>query len=286
MALGLGILGGAQVATAAEADGFAFTPRVEGGFTSYSYEATKNYPLGVRKISDYSDTLPTMTVGATAAMAGFYLDGYWQGTTEGSDSCNAAYEPNDTRWEMNTDFDRQEYALTAGYKINGFSFFAGYQNSDLSLTEKTKPFSISTNVNSVYYLSDNSLKADGPFVGIGYSLPVGPGTISASAAYAWLNGKFEENSTGYWNDGTLYTESGDIEISEPDATGVKIGLSWSAPITGQLSYSVAVNGQWYSYDRAVGRVTGTDYSTATGGIDHDESLISVLAGIKYTFGTK
>jgi hypothetical protein len=47
-----------------------------------------------------------------------------------------------------------------------------------------------------------------------------------------------------------------------------------------------VNGQWYSYDRATAEIAGTDYSTAAGGIDHDESLVSVLAGIKYTFGTK
>jgi hypothetical protein len=70
--------------------------------------------------------------------------------------------------------------------------------------------------------------------------------------------------------------------------GVKVGIAWNAPITGQLSYGVTVNGQWNSYDAAVpdGALIDSAYGEDDATQEHEETIVTAMASISYSFATK
>jgi len=288
MAMGLSVLGASSCALAGD---FAFTPRAEVGMTSYSYERVRSelimeadvhYTSDGNYTDDWSDTMFSGTIGATVSMNGFYLDGYWQGTAKGSDVRNESfyedyYFHTVIQGETTSEFDRQEYAATLGYNFNnGIKLFTGYQVSDVQFDEIS-----SVSVGAVSYF-DRNLKGKGPFIGVGYGMSVGTGVLSGALSYLWLDADFDENDA--YGDDTGYIYSYDSLTSSYDGSGFKVGVAWNAPITGQLSYGVSVNGQWNSYDP--GMTNGGEGYFGNYTQEHDETIVTAMASISYSFATK
>jgi hypothetical protein len=281
MAMGLSVLGASSCALAGD---FAFTPRAEVGMTSYSYEKSRIHSIGTDKVRDFSDTMFTGTIGATVSMNGFYLDGYWQRTAEGSDDYSSSSTVSDYRWETASDFDRQEYAATLGYSFNnGIKLFTGYQVSEVQFDENQDVYYQSTGAkSSSSYIYDYNLEGKGPFIGVGYGMSVGPGVLSGALSYIWLDADYDEKADDYWNG--VYDGS-PFQTSSNDGSGFKVGLAWNAPITGQLSYGVTVNGQWNSYDAALPN-GDLNYAVGNDPQEHDETIVTAMASISYSFATK
>jgi hypothetical protein len=56
-------------------------------------------------------------------------------------------------------------------------------------------------------------------------------------------------------------------------------------ITDQLSYGVTVNGQWNSYDAALPN-GDINYHIGNDSQEHDETIVTAMASISYSFATK
>ena len=280
MLLGAGAL---AVAGSASALDLAFTPRISVGAEKYSLKWSGYNADGSKygNLIDVDGYVPTVTLGGTVSMGNIYLDAYWQQT--GSVDDYNEFSRDVRTWDNESEIDHRDYALSVGYGFdNGATLFAGYKNGKANIDNvsrrRTSEFST---------ISDAKFTADGPFVGAGYGWRLGPGILSVTAAWAWLDGKTEAT------DRLVHDTTGDLQYtvyseSKPSASGLALSLAWKAPITDRLSYAISLDGYQYEFDTKAehGSRTfpdGTVEPYSTIGLKVEEQSVGVRASLAYHF---
>jgi hypothetical protein len=123
-----------------------------------------------------------------------------------------------------TNYSRKDSTFTLGYRLNSsFNLFAGY-------TEGVNRF-VATTAAVVLIVTDTTYTEKGPFAGASYTKAFGDkGNLGLSIAYGRLNGDLKID---------VQPGSGSARFTG-DTKGLSYGLSWSGPLTGSLSYRVAL----------------------------------------------
>jgi len=256
---------------------FGFTPRVNAGVMNYSYKLTiNNLQSGAGGVwHKVSDTVGILGIGGTVSFDRFFVDIYGQMSGEGNGTYT--YDLADPRVPGNEmDFEREDYAISLGYALHeNLSLFAGYKWGKTDFSESYNP---QTGGGFLEYF-DTEFKEDGPFVGAAIGWPVGNGLVAINIAVAMLDA--ENNQTKVGQAGSYLDFSG-------DTVGVNFGVSWRAPITDNLSYSLSLDGYRYSFDPD--SVSGSSLGGASGdprdlnlAVKAKEDAVAIKAGIAYRF---
>ena len=229
-------------------------PRAEVGYNSYQLEFDGEIPTptgnGVQIINisnSFNMNLASLRLGGSLAWNKLYMDAYYQGTTDASDTQTYPILNVTEKWTGS----REEYNFTLGYSIiDGGSVFGGYRFS-----ETTADGSIA---------SDYSFEHEGYFIGASYGwLLTDTGALSINAAYAWLDVTLNENLLGF------------PLKADGDGTGVKLGVKWNDRINKEVGYSISVD--WFNYDYDITTVG----SGAQASMKEKEATIRL--GIDYRF---
>lgn len=132
-------------------------------------------------------------------------------------------------------FSRLDYSVTLGYNVwRDLNLFAGYKYGET----RVSLFSDATKIvppKPEEFNQEISFREVGPFAGLSYAFRFEKGSLSMSAAYARLDGKF------------VFTNVVGKVISKGDTDGLSIGLGWSGPLVGNLSYAIGYKGHRYKY---------------------------------------
>jgi hypothetical protein len=287
----------AMTGTASAMD-FTFTPRVSLGMEKYSLKFIGYGSDGKEfgNLIDVDGYTPTLTIGGTVATGSLYLDAYVQQTGSVRDS-NDFYRLDRNppeRWDENSKIDHRDYALSLGYSFeNGATIFGGYKNGKASINNREQGTQITSsgffNQYTNYWLNDASFQADGPFLGAGYGWHLGPGILSITGAWAWLDGKVTQTQQSFSarTGQLLYLRH---YVSKPSTSGLALSLGWKAPITEQLSYGISLDAYRYDFDKKDERGYLIDYTN--GGAQSDagtiplkvkEQSVGIRASLAYHF---
>lgn len=234
----------------------------------------------------FNDWMPFVGGGLTFFVDRFFVDFDVQYTFDGQDQSDFAnqsfisgagpFAPDavlQTNSQLNADFDRLEWAFTAGFEvIDNLVLFAGYKkaNTEFSSTLHGNlngfrardlaqiPFLTGTFTGRL----DMELEYDGPFVGASYNWRMKhgflDGVLSFNFAAAFLEGTVGlelNNTVARTIDGAVkpinFTGFGQNPFHGlvGDATGYSFGVGWRGvtPIEG-LTYSIGATGYTYEFE--------------------------------------
>lgn len=200
-------------------------------------------------------------------------------TTEGVDS-DIPFTTENT--DLSTDVSRDDFSISVGYKVwQDLSLFGGYMYGKTELTpESAACDSVSILcVNTASFMNRagggeyrQEYEESGFFVGTSYGWDIGPGRLSASLAYAMMDGKYSDN---------YRDEDGPLKFDfEGDSNGLSVATTWSAPINDRFAYFVDGRLQHYSMD-ASDQTGNAAFSTAQ--VETDEQLMGITAGVQAFF---
>lgn len=251
-----------------------FTPRVGIGMQKYKMEWTgyRNNGTKFGNLVEIDEYIPTFTLGGTATMGRFYVDAFLQQTGTSDETASTFDRPDQAgctdnnalcwdgaRFRNSYKADRMDTAITFGYGFaNGLSLFGGYKYGKTDISGRYLTSLINPNINGnnldgtelVLPGVDNEkaeFTADGPFLGLGYGLSLGDGTLSLNGAVAFLDGETKSTVNHINSNGTPGSVSS--TKSKPSATGLSLGLAWKAPITKQLNYGIHLDMYQYDFDK-------------------------------------
>lgn len=299
-------------------------------WTFPGFEGDPNWQGGSQSLSlgklEYEATMPIASGGLSLVMDRFFIDANVLGAYDGSDDDSRGAEWTaqgnqgvegssdtiDILWNEqqqrrdDVDFDRVEYALSAGYAVTqSFAVYAGWKWASTSFDMTTTTSSDSTALlvspgvelgNEVTGQSnfrasvDWDFNQDGPFIGAAYVWRLnGPlkGALTANAALAFLQGEID-TETGSAQE---IDEAGN-PIGEPgptskigfegDTTALTLGFSWRGE-TGVkgLSYILGVNG--YTYSFTADSLDNQQGFAGTDGGDITETVLNFKVGLAYRF---
>ena len=206
--------------------------------------------------------------------------------------------------EHNTSVRRYDQSLTLGYNVwGGLNAFIGYMQGRTELQPQgncyTYPAYTCVQFNLAGYMILNGQRTyeqdyieKGPLAGVSYSWQIGnAGTLSVSAAYAKMNGRYQDNFViqdySYPPYGMI---SGDSHFEfEGDSIGTSLGITWSAPVGDSSALFVDLRRQQYSMDAnsVVTYVTKPgvtpDPSWNNVHVHTDETMLGFTAGYQYYF---
>lgn len=230
----------------------AVIPRLSAGVVNYNLKWTGKFSDTDRKILDIEDYLPAIAIGGTVAVGNFYFDAYIQQTGDGSDSFDFPRDDLGVTFNNRADFDRRDYALAIGYTFeNGAAVFGGYKGGRTAIDRTQRITSLSSGADVGVNSDINmSFESEGPFLGAAYGWRIGSGVLSASVAWAWLDGKGDRSEERRWDDdGSLIFV--DSYVGRTDAAGLALNLKWRAPINDNLAYAVSLDAHKYDFDDVV-----------------------------------
>jgi hypothetical protein len=316
-----------------------FQPRVYGGAMYYKYEQDSIVSTDTQLNPPEGAGVPTLQVatgtafeakawfpivggGGTFFVDRFFVDVYAQHAFTQSDSTNQEFfQANSTvaptvaesnfiedRNRQDSDFDRTEWAVSAGYALtNNFSLFAGYRRADTDYdTKRTGQITQDTiGTRGIgRFTADTSadlrleFEQDGPFVGFAYGLPlrkgIFDGVISFDFAVAFLDGEVTQKTTNLQFTNGQSNGQPVADISQPDATaelegdtvGLNLGLHWKGftPVEG-LSYLIDIVGHRYDFsgDDVTVKTVGQPDAKQRGEVEFDETAVSLRLGAAYAF---
>lgn len=193
----------------------------------------------------------------------------------------------------NSAIDRQDFNFTVGMNVwEGLNVFGGY----ISGTTEIEPMptyiefpgadnrscvaqnsctpTVISNLAKDHQLQGlgqykQTYKENGWFLGGSYGLSLlDTGTLSASLAYALMDGKYSDN----------YTVIGavqDVSFNfEGDSKGLSLALTWAAPLNNLLGYYVDLRTQMYDMD-------ASDKTGSFGGkVKTEETITTLTAGLQ------
>ncbi len=290
--IGIVIVFMTQLVSAAE---FGFQPRLKTGTQYYKYtqDAFVNPPKDPAGIFpdvlsdiEFSDILPFIGGGLTLFIDRIFADFDIQHAFDGQDSdrfSTRAFAQGvgptatptlfGTDTQLNTDFDRTDWAVSLGYSVtDSFIVFAGYKRAktdyDADLTGEVTGFQVN-NLAPIPFLTgsligkfDQELEYDGPFVGMHYTWEIKQGfflegVVDGNFAVAFMDGSvdlaitdtFVTNQTGAVvpvDFQSFISQQGNLK---GDTVGLSLGLFWKGftPVDG-LIYSVGIAGYRYDFD--------------------------------------
>ncbi|HDN26853.1 MAG TPA: hypothetical protein ENG03_07110 [Thioploca sp.] len=277
-----------------EAQDLMVIPRVTAGIMDYEYELG-----GVGETSLIQDKtklnkeLPFLGVGATLVYDKWAVDAYYQ-TTNTMDIDDSGTFPvvgtSEVSYTRNTELKRQDFALTAGYSLlRNWSLSFGYKYGDTSYdwTDQERDGK-GGNVGTAF--KENNFVAKGPFIGIGYNLPLWKGVLAFNVAAALLEGEITTSRVhepGGSEVKLSYRERN--ELVKASATGLTLGVNWNQPITERLSYSILLQGFKYDFDASRGVFRDSLISDKVHEIlnldafDVEETVYSINMSLNYRF---
>ncbi|WP_290580686.1 hypothetical protein [Ketobacter sp.] len=226
---------------------------------------------------DLKATLPVATVQGILFYKQFYSVLKVENTlSESSVDSSIPFTTEGT--SLSTDVLRNDISLVLGYNFNDtFSVFTGYMQGLTELTPDACRDVTCTNAASVMLQDDDQeykqrYEEKGFFVGVGAGWRVGPGKVSASLAYAYMDGEYSDN---------YHDAFGSSEFDyEGKSKGTSTSLAWTAPLNEYLFYFVDGRAQFYSMDAkdttGLPSFEGSEVAT-------DETILGLSAGLQFIF---
>jgi hypothetical protein len=264
--------------TSASALDWGLQPRLDAGGMYYSLDIKGNIDqlTGVTfgdareagNLEAIEAVMPMVSGGVTGYVDDFFVDLSAVAAFDGeSDFIDRSVGPTiegaggARRITANTDFDRQEYAVSAGMRVtNDIAFFGGYKFARTNFQD-VKINDVQTG-NAVLdftdrYTFDNRFDQSGFFFGGTIGREIGTaGLLSLKVAIAFLSGDMSVTGQDVFTRTDVQsgvTTSQVLPIDNTikgDTTGVTVGLSWkgSIPQVEGLSYTLSVDGYSYEFD--------------------------------------
>jgi hypothetical protein len=215
-------------ATAAQ-DNLSFSTSVDLNYKRLTQSTISvNQSTGVATENEFRPYLWMLNVSPSVAWKGVFLTAglersLGESSTSGT-SANGFW--NDRR------YSREENSLTLGYNVwQGLNLFAGYLHN-----RTTTNIIQGDNSGSPSQFMTTKVIEKGPYYGLAYAQRLGSGT--AGASFARLQGKGESYTDNSVNADT--TGTGTVR-------GNSFGLSWSAPLTGNLYYRLGYKGTRFDF---------------------------------------
>lgn len=188
--------------------------------------------------------------------------------------------------------EREDKSITLGYNVyRGLNVFMGYMEGETELKPDPManciivgPNCFVTDINKAYIIQKEradgrdiakykqTYTEEGPYIGFSYAWRIAEaGTLSASYAYADMDGEYKDNANCVIYTCTAFKWEG-------DTTGSSIGLTWTAPLGENSSYFLDLRQQKYSMD-------GKDKtgSFPNQSVDTDETMQGITAGVQFYF---
>ncbi|WLE98168.1 MAG: hypothetical protein QTN59_04885 [Candidatus Electrothrix communis] len=269
------------------ASDISLIPRASVGYSDYSLTwlaegsgLLDGYggPPGERTIADMQGNLLLGTVGATLAYNRFYLDAFFQQSTEASDEyAYQAYDyyGNASDQLVDWDFDVADYALTVGYNIwASLSVFGGWKGHEISMAGRES----GTPQGEVRW--DYDFTSSGWFLGLSYGWTIFESNMfSIKAGYAWLDGEMDGGKQR--EDNTSYL----IDSEGGTSSGANLGLTWKGFLTDSLNYDISAD--WYSYSfedfTVADSFNGGDFASSDTKMTIEEDAYTLRFTLSYVF---
>jgi hypothetical protein len=200
--------------------------------------------------NEFKPEIWTLSVAPSLSWRGFFLSAAAERSLgEGSTS-----GPLSTPFWSDRRYKREENSVSLGYNVwAGLTVFAGYLNNstETNFVNTTIGSAVPTSIGRIEY------SEKGPYYGLGYAHRFAKGgTLGASLAVARADGKLDQISPS--------SISTPVTTAEGDVTGTSYGLSWSAPLAGDLYYRLGYKATRYDFKFVVNgieRNTKQNYDT-------------------------
>lgn len=233
----------------------------------------------VNRKGDLTAALPVLNL----QLVGFY-DQYYVGakveTNLATDEVSSDVPFTTENTSLNTEVERNDYNLTLGYKpTEELSLFGGYMSGETELTpgavscvDPDCPNTASTMAADGFGTYRQTYQEEGFFFGGSYGWTLGPGRLSASLAYAMMDGEYSDN----------YRDVvGPREFKyEGDSNGLSTALTWVAPLTESLAYYV--DGRFQQYEMDADDKSGVPVFAGSS-VETVERILGVTAGVQMMF---
>jgi hypothetical protein len=236
-----------------------FLPRVTAGVMYYEYEVgTESTASSVQDSVKLDEYLPFLGLGMTVvAGQGIFLDAFYQRTNTAEIDESGTFSVGDSQvsFKRETELEREDFALSLNYAFTqSLSFSIGYKygNTAYDWTDQESDQN-GGNVGTAF--KNNEFIAKGPFIGVAYNFPVGPGMVAFNVAAANLDGEITTNRR-HRQGGSDEVELLDRTRKEQvfsDTLGVTLGINWNQAITDKLSYGISLQGFQYDFDAKKGK---------------------------------
>jgi len=214
---------------------------------------------------EFAVTFKMLGVGASLLNDGFYADiGVSQSLKESDDFTLQDPALPGGRFQETFEGDRQDISLTFGKKLldNRAAVYGGYK---IGKSEAQG--------NQGQHLT---FEESGPFIGTNYNWPIADkGVLAVNLAWASLSGKLKEDVSNP----AFASLPIPLDIdADSDATGLSYGLSWSARLGDNSSYSLALDARNYTFEN----VTDSNPQTI-GSKQFDEEFLSTSFSVFWVF---
>lgn len=265
--------------------------------------------------ADFSTDLPVLTASLTLAVGKFFISTSYgntiaastTSTSETDRSREGEIQPNLIAVDgSDVDVERRDVSVTVGANIfAGLTGFIGYLDGRTRLspdpfcaTPASNPNCQITNRAFLQYFSgkldegihqpsyQQEYSESGPFIGAGYAWNFDSfGTLSASLAYAFMDGKYRDNANDPNGDWLNSQSSDNSSIMLPfnyqgDSTGLSLGLTWVGNLGDSTNYTIDIRQQQYEMDAT--DVTGADFFSNVQ-LETKETMFGVSLGVQYYF---
>lgn len=274
-------VGLSTVAASANAQELRIVPSVWLGYKNVSHDNTYTAPTAdgpFRWDGDVDASMPTGALGV-ALIAGKFTASlkYETELSEGSGDSTVAFTNIDPgQPAVDTDVERSDASLLLSYRLtDAFSINGGYIDGETTLTPECSRNEVGINLSCVAEdLGGAEYKQtyseDGFVLGGAYRWTITErGSLTLSAAYAWLDSEYRDN----------YFPDQDLDFFfTGDADGYSVSAAWTHIMNRNWGYTVDLRAQSFDadYDDANGNFPGAGGSS-------DEEIVSVSAGIFYIF---
>ncbi|RKZ36750.1 MAG: hypothetical protein DRQ41_14080 [Gammaproteobacteria bacterium] len=278
-----------------KAQNFMVLPRVTAGIMHYELEfgGEKGTSIIQDKVK-LDDELPFLGVGATLVYDKFAVDAYYQTTNTADIDDNGTFlvGTSEVSYIRNTELERQDFALSFGYSFArnwSLSFGYKYGETNYDWTTDLEQDGKGETVGEAF--KNNSFVAKGPFLGVGYNLPLWKGVLAFNVAAALLDGEITTSRVHKQGDSleVKLINRNRKEKVVANAMGVTLGVNWIQPITERLSYSILLQGFKYDFNANRGVFRDSFYSDKDHEIldidafDVEETVYSINMSLSYRF---
>ena len=249
------------------------------GFQLKQLQMEQTFEGFINQTGDLSAVLPTLNV----QLVGFY-DQFYAGLKAEANlatdevSSDIPFTTEDT--SLDTEVERSDYSFTLGYKpTEDLSLFGGYMSGETELTpgavscvDPNCPNTAATMAADGFGTYRQTYQEEGFFFGGSYGWTLGPGRLSASLAYAMMDGEYSDN----------YRDVvGPREFKyEGDSNGLSSALTWVAPLTESLTYYV--DGRFQQYEMDADDKSGVAIFAGSS-VETVERILGITAGVQMMF---
>ena len=252
------------------------------------------------RTADFTQTFRSADLSATINWSSIYITANYESNIDAENGVVTTSYTDATSSSSNDhafNFTRHDYAINLGWNaFDNFSVFTGYKFGQLNSSRNATFGTVGSPKGTV----DSTFTEDGPFVGSSYSWIFAPGVLTASIAYAYMTGKYDESG-----DEIIYAQT--ISPTHVKAVvqnamqydghtnGLSANLSWNVLSTDHFAYFFGARWQHYEFS-ANTDITWKFYDVdtsipsrtvvplhGTGKVTNSETITALYAGINYTF---